>query len=49
MRKLLLKSLFARPVTIRDPGADDGALEELGRRLAERGLVGYTAVETLGR
>jgi Ni,Fe-hydrogenase III small subunit len=37
MRKLLLKSLFARPVTIRGAGPDDGALEELGRRLAERG------------
>jgi Ni,Fe-hydrogenase III small subunit len=37
MRKLLLKSLFARPVTIRGPGADDGALEELGRTLAARG------------
>ncbi len=36
-RTLLLKSLFARPVTIKAPGADDGALEELGRALAARG------------
>ena len=37
MRTLLLKSLFARPVTIDGPAADDGALEELGRALAARG------------
>ena len=37
MRTLLLKSLFARPVTIEAPAADDGGLEELGRALAARG------------
>jgi Ni,Fe-hydrogenase III small subunit len=37
MRTLLLKSLFARPVTIAGPGPDDGALDELGRALAARG------------
>src|SRR6266478_6662264 len=37
MRTLLLKSLFARPVTINAPDADDGGLEELGRALAARG------------
>ena len=37
MRTLLLKSLFARPVTITGPAADDGGLEELGRALAARG------------
>ena len=37
MRTLLLKSLFARPATIKAPDADDGALEELGRALAVRG------------
>src|SRR5258708_2253615 len=36
MRTLLLKSLFARPVTIGAPDADDAALEELGRALAAR-------------
>src|SRR5260370_42282732 len=37
MRTLLLKSLFARPVTIAAPDADDVGLEELGRALAARG------------
>jgi Ni,Fe-hydrogenase III small subunit len=37
MRTLLLKSLFARPVTIGGPDADEGGLEELGRALAARG------------
>ena len=37
MRTLLLKSLFARPVTIRGPEADQSGLEELGRALAARG------------
>jgi Ni,Fe-hydrogenase III small subunit len=37
MRTLLLKSLFARPVTIAAPDADGAALEELGRALAARG------------
>src|SRR5882762_3764281 len=37
MRTLLLKSLFARPVTIRSPDADDGGLAELGHALATRG------------
>ena len=36
MRKLLLKSLFARPVTIAAPSAADVALEETGRTLEER-------------
>ena len=36
MRTLLLKSLFAAPVTIPSPGADDGGLEEIGRALAAR-------------
>src|SRR5467141_2876913 len=36
MRKLLLKSLFARPVTIAPPSAADVALEETGRTLEER-------------
>ena len=37
MRTLLLKSLFARPVTIKGPEADEAGLEELGRALAARG------------
>jgi Ni,Fe-hydrogenase III small subunit len=37
MRTLLLKSLFARPVTIGGSEADEGGLEELGRALAARG------------
>jgi hypothetical protein len=37
MRTLLLKSLFARPVTIKGPEADERGLEELGRALAARG------------
>jgi len=37
MRTLLLKSLFAAPVTIGAPNADDAALKELGRALAARG------------
>jgi Ni,Fe-hydrogenase III small subunit len=37
MRTLLLKSLFARPVTIKAPEADGAGLEELGRALAARG------------
>jgi len=37
MRTLLLKSLFAAPVTIGAPDADDAALDELGRALAARG------------
>ena len=37
MRTLLLKSLFARPLTIAAPDADGAALEELGRALAARG------------
>jgi Ni,Fe-hydrogenase III small subunit len=36
MRTLLLKSLFASPVTIAPPAADDPGLEELGRALAAR-------------
>jgi len=36
MRTLLLKSLFARPVTIAAPSADDSALAETGRALEER-------------
>jgi Ni,Fe-hydrogenase III small subunit len=37
MRTLLLKSLFAAPVTIGAPDADDAALKELGAALAARG------------
>ena len=37
MRTLLLKSLFAAPVTMAGPAADDGGLEELGGALAARG------------
>ena len=36
MRTLLLKSLFASPVPIDRPAADDAAIEELGRVLAAR-------------
>jgi Ni,Fe-hydrogenase III small subunit len=36
MRTLLLKSLFARPVTIAGPSAADAALQEVGRALEER-------------
>ncbi len=36
MRTLLLKSLFASPVTIAGPSAADGALVEIGRALEER-------------
>ena len=36
MRTLLLKSLFARPVTMAAPSAADVALEEAGRTLEER-------------
>ena len=36
MRTLLLKSLFASPVTTDRPAADDAGLEELGRVLAAR-------------
>ena len=36
MRTLLLKSLFARPVTIAGPSAADAALDEIGRALEER-------------
>ena len=36
MRTLLLRSLFAPPVTIAAPGADAAALEELGRSLEVR-------------
>jgi Ni,Fe-hydrogenase III small subunit len=36
MRTLLLKTLFARPVTIPAPSASDVALEETGRALEER-------------
>ena len=36
MRTLLLKSLFARPVTIAAPSADDVALAETGRALEDR-------------
>jgi Ni,Fe-hydrogenase III small subunit len=36
MRTLLLKTLFARPVTIAAPSAADVALEETGRALEER-------------
>jgi len=37
MRTLLLKSLFAAPVTIAPPAGDDATLAELGRALAARG------------
>jgi len=37
MRTLLLKSLFARPVTVKAPDAADSGLEELGRTLAAGG------------
>jgi Ni,Fe-hydrogenase III small subunit len=37
MRTLLLKSLFARPVTVPPPQADADALEEIGRALTARG------------
>src|SRR5215467_4653133 len=36
MRTLLLKSLFASPVTIDRPAADHAGLEEIGRVLAVR-------------
>ncbi len=36
MRTLLLKSLFARPVTIAPPTSDDAALAEVGRALEQR-------------
>lgn len=36
MRTLLLRSLFAMPVTIDTPGADAAALEELGHSLETR-------------
>jgi Ni,Fe-hydrogenase III small subunit len=36
MRTLLLKSLFARPVTIAAPSAEDVALESVGRELEDR-------------
>jgi Ni,Fe-hydrogenase III small subunit len=36
MRTLLLKSLFASPVTIGRPAADQAALEEVGRALESR-------------
>ncbi len=36
MRTLLLRSLFARPVTIAAPTADDVALAEVGRALEQR-------------
>ncbi len=36
MRTLLLKSLFATPVTIPSPGADTDGIEEIGRALAAR-------------
>jgi Ni,Fe-hydrogenase III small subunit len=36
MRMLLLKSLFAKPVTIGRPAADQAALEEVGRALEQR-------------
>jgi Ni,Fe-hydrogenase III small subunit len=36
MRTLLLKTLFARPVTIAAPSAADVALDETGRALEER-------------
>jgi len=36
MRTLLLKSLFAAPVTIERPSPDQAALEEVGRALEQR-------------
>ncbi len=36
MRTLLLKSLFARPVTIEPPAPNDAALIEVGRTLEQR-------------
>jgi Ni,Fe-hydrogenase III small subunit len=36
MRTLLMKSLFARPLTIAGPAPDDAALAEVGRALASR-------------
>jgi hypothetical protein len=36
MRTLLLKSLFAKPATIKGPVADTDALEEIGRALEAR-------------
>jgi Ni,Fe-hydrogenase III small subunit len=36
MRTLLLRSLFARPVTIDSPSPEDAALTEIGRALEER-------------
>jgi Ni,Fe-hydrogenase III small subunit len=36
MRTLLLKSLFARPVTVAPPGPSDAALAEVGRMLEQR-------------
>jgi len=36
MRALLLKSLFAAPVTIERPSPDQAALEEVGRALEQR-------------
>jgi hypothetical protein len=43
MRTLLLKSLFASPVTIDGPAADDAGLEELGRALAARARADCSA------
>jgi len=39
MRTLLLRSLFARPVTVGAPTPDAAALRELGRELATRGQL----------
>ncbi|RAI46114.1 NADH-quinone oxidoreductase subunit B family protein [Rhodoplanes roseus] len=36
MRTLILKSLFATPVTVPAPGPSPGALEEVGRTLEDR-------------
>jgi Ni,Fe-hydrogenase III small subunit len=36
MRTLLLRSLFARPVTVAAPSAEEGALAEVGRALEGR-------------
>jgi Ni,Fe-hydrogenase III small subunit len=36
MRTLLFRSLFARPVTVTAPSADDAALAEVGRALESR-------------
>ena len=36
MRTLLLKSLFARPVTVRPPEPSDAALAEVGHALEQR-------------